>query len=291
MTGAIVSRLPPTTGKTPAAALLDIPERAFDGRLDPAGPARYRFDAGGFRFDLLWRPRPGAGRLFLLFSGAVDRARMDPPVFQRWSWAPHFPGHCLFVADPMLHLDPALALAWDAGTPALDPLAVVAALLERALPVLGLAPADVVAWGSSGGGFAALRMASVLPGAAAVAVNPQTVVTAYAVRGRVRRFLDVCFGGLGPAAALAAHPDRLSLMAHLPALARARIVLAQNTEDAEHLDGHMRPFCAALGVDPGDPAGRGAFRPLLFTREGGHMRAEPPEVFARALELIGAGPG
>jgi hypothetical protein len=48
----------------------------------------------------------------------------------------------------------------------------------------------------------------------------------------------------------------------------------------------MRPLCDAMGlpVEAGDAAGR--FRRILFAREGGHRRAESPEVFARAMAIL-----
>lgn len=80
-------------------------------------------------------------------------------------------------SDPALALDPELSLAWHAGGPGVDLPRITSAILER-LAARWRAP-RVVAWGGSGGGYAALRLAGLMDGCVAFAWNPQTDVSEY----------------------------------------------------------------------------------------------------------------
>lgn len=256
-------------------------------RLSTIDPEIYTFETGGFRFDMLWHPAsdPAEKRLFVLFSGDALREKYDPPVFQRFGWAPFFPGHCLFVSDPSIYLDDSLGLAWYAGTAAFDPMPVIAGQVERVCAQVGIAADDVYTYGSSGGGFAALRALTVLPRARAVAINPQTEITAYRHK-TVERYLRLCFGTKDRAAVLATHPRRLSLIANADALTGRSIALIQNRLDTHHYEDHYKPLCAALSVDDGDAPEAAPVHRLLFDDKGGHIVAEPADVFDKTMRMV-----
>ncbi|MFN3525824.1 MAG: glycosyltransferase [Paracoccus sp. (in: a-proteobacteria)] len=240
---------------------------------------------GGHRFDYLWAPKPGAERIFVLFSGDAQREKNDPPVFQRWSWAPHFPGHCLYVSDPMLHMHPEMGLAWYAGTEDLDPLEPIIRRVLEMTRLTGLQARDVVAYGSSGGGFAALRMVAMLPEAAAVAINPQTNIVRFKWASP-DFYARICLNQPDRDAAMAAFPHRLDLGKHVKELRKRRLVLIQNRVDTHHLNKHYIPFCREMGATPNENRDSGLFRRILFDHEGGHGRAETPEMFAAALDIV-----
>jgi len=253
----------------------------------PDEAALMHLDVQGLRHDFLWQPSACATqRLFVLFSGDAVRGRNAPPVFQRWSWADRFPGHCLYVSDPTLHLDRHMGLAWYAGTRDLDPLDAVASVVRRLSARLGLGEDRVVSYGSSGGGFAAMRLGLKLPELTMVAINPQTVVTAYHQKA-VEKYLRICLGMTDRAQALAAWPERLSLLASIDRLRGRRLVYAQNTLDTHHHQDHYLPFCAALGVDP-QPCDHGPMRRVLFADPGGHNKGETPQVFAQLMHAVEA---
>ncbi len=252
---------------------------------EPDKTAVYSFTEDDFRFDFLFSPRKGAKRLFVLFSGDALRAKNDPPVFQRWTWAPHFPGHCLYISDPSLHLASDLGLAWYAGTSGCDPLPTIKRVITEIAHQLNVAVRDVWSYGSSGGGFAALRLGCQLPGIGVVAINPQTVVTNYA-GGSLKRYLRYCFDGRDRTKALADFPERLSLLAQVEPLKKTRVIYIQNTTDTHHFQEHYLPFCEAMGVGPEHNETETDFRRLLFAHDGGHKKAENPEVFDKALDII-----
>lgn len=242
----------------------------------------------GHRFDYLWRPKPNSKRLFVLFSGDAQRGRNEPPVFQRWSWAEHFPGHCLYVSDPMLHMAPDIGLAWYAGTDTLDPMEVIVRRIRAMLPLVGLTENDVTAYGSSGGGFAALRMTTQMPGASAISINPQINIADFERRSP-DRYARTCLNREDRFAALADFPERMDLKTHVAKLKQRQLILIQNRLDVHHYEEHYMPFCKSMGASSHENLTHGKFRRILFDHEGGHGKAETPEVFATALQILQSG--
>ena len=216
------------------------------------------------------------------------RAKNDPPVFQRWSWGPFFPGHCLFVSDPSLYLDPNMGLAWYSGTKDFDPLQVVARKLEVIGRQLGLPAAQFYFYGSSGGGFAAIRMLTFMPDSAAISINPQTRIAEYHSKA-VELYTEKCFGIRDRTKAEQKYPRRLSLIENADILRNRRIILIQNKIDKHHYEGHYKPFCAALGVGNDHSPGSTPIHRILFSHEGGHRKAESSEVFEEAMAMVTGG--
>jgi len=282
--------IPEFSGKIGADRLANIRAEALGPSTDydMAAPVLYHETVAGQRFDYLWYPNPAHRRLFVFFSGDALRKKNSPPVFQRWTWARHFPGSCVFVSDPSLYLHPDLGLAWYSGTARFDPLPVIADRINALAARIGVSQADIYAYGSSGGGFAALRFAALQDAAVALAINPQTNISLY-TSSNVQKFYDICFAGMSPDDILRDFPDRISLFASLDKLRGKRLLIAQNTEDTHHLRTHFRPFCAALGVAadhaPQDPV----LHRILFTVEGGHAKAEDSTTLQSIIALVEAG--
>lgn len=237
------------------------------------------------RYDYLWAPKEGSKRLFILFSGDAQRKKNNPPVFQRWSWAPNFPGHCLYVSDPMLHLHPDMGLAWYAGTQDHDPLEAIIRRVQGMLPILGLTPSEVWTYGSSGGGYAALRIASMFPEVSAIAINPQTNIANYEMRSP-DHYAKVCLGRTNRHEALRDFPRRMDLSQHVAELRQRRVVLIQNKLDTHHYEEHYKPFCATMGEGDAQNLDSGLFRRILFAHDGGHTKAETPEVFEAVMNIV-----
>ena len=304
----------PGHSKVSSARLRDLPLLRLDeaGGTAAGGTAAVPMDrtvrleehAGGLRLDYLWVPRPGARRMVVLFSGAAPRDRFaEPPVFQRWSWAPAFDAHCLFVSDPALWRDPGLSLGWYLGTEDHDPMPDILRTIDRLAAGAGLGRDRIWAYGSSAGGYGALRLAALAaedggdgtasgpgsgPGIGAVALNPQTDLARYHGRGAVRRLCAACFGGRRIAAFRRDFPDRASLLGRAATLAGRRLVLVQNLRDPHHLEEHYRPLCAAMGMDWTE--GRdGPVHRILWDGPGGHGAAESEAVFARCLAIMDGG--
>ena len=267
--------------KDSAETLADLPQAHYDGpRSLRSAPAIYDTTRDGHRFDFLLSPREGADRLFVFFSGDAMRSKYNPPVFQRWKWAPMMPGHCLYVSDPTLAISDTLGLSWYCGTEHWDPQARIAEIVGEVASRLGVTADRIVTYGSSGGGFASLRILPALPQASAITINPQTDVTRYKFKN-VEKYIDLAAGTRDRAEALRRMP-RLSLYSIVDELRDRRIAYLQNTLDDHHYEAHYQPFRAALAEDGAAPR----FAAIEFSAEGGHGAAETPEAINNALDLV-----
>jgi glycosyltransferase involved in cell wall biosynthesis len=281
------TNIPAQAGKTSLNKLAGVKRQFYKASsFNETNEVLFQFEDNGFQFDLFWRPKPGARRVFVFLSGDAMRSKNDPPVFQRWSWAEHVPGHCIYISDPSLYLDPALGLAWYAGTKEYDPLPKIAAVLTEIVAQLGLSLADIVAYGSSGGGFAALRLALFLDEITVVTINPQTDITRFETKG-VEKYLRLCWHKISREQARAEHPERMSVVhaARAGKYQGRKIIYLQNTVDTHHVEDHFKPFCQAINVAPQTIRSE-TINIVLFEHEGGHGKAETPEAFAEAIRLI-----
>lgn len=107
-------------------------------------------------------------------------------LFSRWSWQTVMPNqHVMALSDPALGLDGAIRGAWFLH-PERDLLEEMAQMVRGQIADLGLENDQVLFYGSSLGGFGALGMASLLPGACAIAEIPQIDVAQWPSRGSIK---------------------------------------------------------------------------------------------------------
>lgn len=275
------------SGKTSLQQLQDLDRVQYGGQLGHINrTSLYYFEDNGLQYDFLWRPKTQSKKLFVFFSGDAMRKKFNPPVFQRQSWAGRVPGHCMYISDPMLYIDSGLGLAWYCGTELQDPLLRISELIRQITAELGLSLADVVAYGSSGGGYAALRLSVLLPDIAVICINPQTDISVYETRG-VERYLRLCWQGISREQARTAFAARLSLIpaAQQKKFNNRRVVYVQNVLDTHHYEEHFKPFCAAVGIDP-VASSSDTISVILFSHPDGHAKAETDEVFKQAVDYV-----
>ena len=273
--------------KTDITDLADMPreEFSFGGDLSSAATV-YHFNEDGFRYDFVLNPSANnTDRLFVFFSGDAMRSRYQIPVFQRWRWADRFPGHTMFISDPTLYEHESLNLAWYLGTDRTDPMPVIARLVASVAEKLGVPLSRVFAYGSSGGGFAALRLSLFLPPIGVVTINPQIDVTKYHT-GAPRRLLELCFSGLTLDGALQKYPERFDLNTQADTLKERRILYIQNLADPHHLSLHFGPFATRIGLSHTEDSRKGGIQTLFFSDPRGHTAPEPPEMVEKVLDII-----
>lgn len=206
------------------------------------------------------------------FHGALDRVRMNLPVFQgRRREREQHDGHVLFVADPTLDLVRSLRLGWFLGSRQVDLAPRIAAAVRSFADALGVR--EVVLRGSSGGGFAALQVGAHLPDATVVAFNPQTDVRNYS-----RNFASAAFvAAFGCASADDLDEElvkRVSVSRRIEALGQCPTIhYINNSQDKAHLERHLKPFREAL-----EQLGFGdRFHPQLHDFGPGHRRPSPEQ--------------
>ncbi len=268
---------------------LDVPFRVWGGpeTFMPAHAAHYASLDDGAQYDFLHLPsEEPVEKLFVFFSGYADRTKIRPPVFQRWTWAEEFPGHCLYFSDPALHLDRHFSIGYYAGASTRDYLERMAEIVDQVAEVHGISPDNIVTYGSSAGGFASLRMADHLRGARHIAINPQTDLAAHR-EDKVGRVLRRCYG-VSSLEDLE-EPLRARFTVHRPELLEraGRILILQNRVDTYHFENHYRPyleFAAQLG-------GPEVVATYEFDHGAGHRGGENREAFRVALSFAVQPPG
>lgn len=247
--------------------------------VNPAAQA-LELIAERWRFPALFFPKLG-GRLFVLLPSAVS-ASASRPSFSRWTWRDLFPGDVLCIADPTLDLHAQLKLGWMIGhrdncaTEALVPFIVNYARAR------GIPNRNIVFWGSSAGGFAALALAARIEGSVAVAINAQTDALSYQVTHQVQLVRQACFDDMAEAEIRTAYPARVNMIAAW-ADCRSRAFLVQNTLDKHHHEVHFRPLWESFGGEVGEGiSNAGPHVAWVYRDERGHA----PESEQMAAQLI-----
>lgn len=125
------------------------------------------------RFDFLLQHKKNSEYLFVLLSGAKSQDK-PLPYFNRWQWTDVFPGTMMCISDPMLFLNPNLIAGWYIGPYGYDWINSMAKLVLSYSNMLNIPPSRIIIYGSSVGGFAALKLASEIRNSFAIAINCQT---------------------------------------------------------------------------------------------------------------------
>ena len=194
-------------------------------------------------YDFLVTARPGTA-LLCHFHGNAPRDGVDPPFFAGLGVTSSITASLFVPSDPILELNANLSLAWHFGCDGV-PLQAMTVCIVKKLQTILRAP-RVVAWGGSGGGFAAIRVAKDIPGSIVFAWNPQTDITKYN-RDIVNCYRRVAFP------TLAAGGDFPSSIGQFVSLCdedfrdgyKGRILYLQECTDW-HVGTHLKPFLAGF---------------------------------------------
>ncbi|WP_295108570.1 hypothetical protein [uncultured Kocuria sp.] len=179
-------------------------------------PVRLDVLYGTLRIPLLVVRRPSAHSMTVLCNGAVDLTRSHgEPVFQRSSWWSDIESHQIFVCDPGTVGSDALSLAWFQETPPAwlpTPVSRSISVVSKLLEVND--PRQRVYYGSSAGGFIALSLLAMDPGARAVVNNAQFDWTRWYAH-QVQPVLDAHFPGKDAAYVRRHLPHRANVLHYL----------------------------------------------------------------------------
>jgi len=221
-----------------------------------------RLPAGALR--LRWMPRPGVPldalvvnkgteALVVSLHGALDRGKTTLPRFERLRLLADFPVTTVYFADPTLHLDDELPLAWYTGWDEYDAQRDIASRISQIAEATDAK--RVILTGSSGGGFAALQISALLPDSIAVAFNAQTDIRNYkadgvffyAQRFYVRAAWPRVWEQLEPPEMVEIGTwdrtldDRVSALQRYARPVSNRVYIVQNADEFHHAD-HFLPF-------------------------------------------------
>ncbi|GAA1118518.1 heparinase II/III domain-containing protein [Arthrobacter flavus] len=225
------------TSKLPTGTIRGVEEL----RIPEAGKAVFTAMVGGVLLPFL----VGRGEgdvLSVRFHGAINRNKTTLPVFQGSGVDARGGGNFMIFQDPTLDLDKDMILSWYLGEGNTNLYEVMADYIRSVQSQVGAT--TVMLMGASGGGFAALQVASYLPESVALVFAPQTDIHAYLPQSR-NEALQAAFGSNE-----IPNPNvlnRTSVVERYSNLAQPpRILYVQNVQDLHHVENHQRPFAAML---------------------------------------------
>lgn len=246
----------------------------------------FNFSESGHRYDFILSKKPEK-KLFVIFSGSANakKLKLNPPVFQRWKWADQFPGSTLYISDPSLYMNEKLSLAWYIGTSCHDHHDTLSRVIMDVASHLGIENNNIVGYGSSGGGFASLRMSAFISGMTSVAINPQVIIKNYHEKA-VNRFLKICFKSSYSSFDFDENAKRFDIREAGIDQNANRLILVQNIQDDLHYKKHFTPLCEYYGYRPDEVAHTNHFKSIKFSHPGGHTKAETQSVFKEIMRSL-----
>ena len=217
--------------------------------------------------------------LTVILHGALDRARVRLPMFQRLRHQIEMDaGHTLAIADPNLDLASNLGLGWYLGSETEDIIPGIAASIESVARALGAG--RIVLAGSSGGGYGALQIGAFIPEATVVAFSPQVDLRNYSPR-LARLAAELSYGRREV-------PTEGHLLKRISVIERMRrqrtyprTVLVTNTGDHHHRDMHEK-----LLLDAYRDAGHDAAISLETIDLGPGHHAPDNETYQRIMASV-----
>lgn len=187
--------------------------------------------------------------LYVMFDGSRTRSggkSLAPlPSFSRWSWYNFTDTSLVSLEDPMFYTFPECTLGWFYGTREEDYREYTARCIKKIADLLNIENKDIVLYGSSGGGTAAVGVSRYLPGCSAVAINAQLLPEKYPYARELEQIvgIDIC-GGTDPFL----RNDNYSIVREH---AETNYFLIENVRsDADYIT-QLQAFCDKAGLNPG----------------------------------------
>ena len=201
------------------------------------------FGGKPINYDFFLTARPGTA-LLCHFHGNAPREGSELPIFTGLGVTSSIAASMFVPSDPALVLDASLSLAWHFGCEGIRLQAITISIVKKLQAILD-AP-RVVAWGGSGGGFAALRLAKDVPNAVALVWNPQTDIAKY-VPEPVARYRSIAFPRIAAAGPIPSDGEQFPSLCIKAFRAgyQGHILYLQESTDW-HVNAHLEPFLGSF---------------------------------------------
>lgn len=223
----------------------------------------------GLPIDCSFKLKKGAP-LVTVFHGAASE-NVHLPFLSGAGVTAELESSVLSISDPSLYLDPALNLAWFAGSSFQDDLPVTISRIIHKLATLSEA-SKLIFLGGSGGGFASLNMLGYFPTATAIVMNPQTDIDRYH-RPSVKRYIRLAWGNDASLYAMKCNRSVFK-STDISSKAGGKVFYLQNSNDIFHIKNHLNPF-------KNHYEGVKNFKILVDTWKAGHT--PPPKELTRQV--------
>ena len=206
------------------------------------------FGGKPINYDFMLTARPGTV-LLCHFHGNAPREGNELPVFTGLGVTSSIATSIFVPSDPVLALDASLSLGWHFGCEGIRLQAVTASIVKKLQAILQ-AP-RVVAWGGSGGGFAAIRVAKDVPNSIALVWNPQTDIAKYYPEP-VALYRSIAFPRNSGAGTFPSDAEQFPSLCTeaFHAGYQGHILYLQERTDSHHVDAHLKPFLESFCAKP-----------------------------------------
>ncbi|TKB74221.1 MAG: hypothetical protein E8D46_10255 [Nitrospira sp.] len=206
------------------------------------------FGGKPINYDFMLTARSGTV-LLCHFHGNHPREGTELPNFTGLGVTSSIATSMFVPSDPVLVLDASLTLAWHFGCEGIRLQAITVRIVQK-LQALLHAP-RVVAWGGSGGGFAAIRVAKDVPNSIALVWNPQTDIAKYSPES-VARYRSIAFPRIAADGHISSDGEQFPSLCTEAFRAgyQGRILYLQERTDLDHVDAHLKPFLESFCATP-----------------------------------------
>ncbi len=201
-------------------------------------------------------------KLIVMLNGAINRSISQPPVFQRKTWLEYMPYNVLIIPDRTVEINNSLELGWYLGKSNCDYIHSIAKLVTNTANELNIENESISFYGSSGGGYAAIILSTLLIGSNSISINPQTILKSYIRRVYDKFILDTGHDERSPLLAVTSYMDERK---YIP-----RMTLIQNRLDHLHYKEHFIPFIKWYLSNSSELSTFGDFSVTEFTSDKGH---------------------
>lgn len=207
-----------------------------------------RFDYGRATYTIIDRSsnaisfflhlKKDAKKLIVLLPGASNRSNghLD---FQRHSWSEDFKGFSVLAfSDPSIKQCNDLKIGWFQYSSSLSGFDLAVPCITAISKSQNINNSSILFFGSSAGGFAALKFGERYEQSAVIAINPQIFLFNY-YREYVDQMLVACYPEIEPDEVFRKFSDRLQLNYERR---KGVTVILQNMSDLHHVERHLKPL-------------------------------------------------
>ena len=113
------------------------------------------------------------------FRKTKDGKVVKPPFFDRWSWYKHFDENYLIYSDPTHYVDKNIQIGWYVGDRNTWYLEAISEIVKKIAINRNIANNNILFYGSSGGGFASIGLATLIKESHVLVNNTQFFVMNY----------------------------------------------------------------------------------------------------------------
>ncbi|AQM60324.1 hypothetical protein [Clostridium baratii] len=220
-------------------------------------------------YEFLIRLNKQSNKTIIFGSGAYDNEKIKPPIFQRFSWENEFDCNLIFYNDPTLYLGN-ISLGWGYGDRGEHYLETISEILSKLLSKMSLKKEDTIFYGSSGGGFMSIMLATLIKGTTAVVNNPQTDIRNY-YENAVKLLCNAVYGDKDIEAFKSEKLERLSVIemikkeGYIP-----NIIYLQNIACRNDMINQFNPFIKNIQLVNGEYFCNNINLTLYYNKEQNH---------------------